>query len=155
MKNCLKGLIILLVWFMQACTDHAIIDTFEATKNGNWSYDKPLRAQVDIQDINMPYHIYINFRHTDDYKYANVWVRVSVTNPDQQKTVQREEFQLAKPDGEWLGKGSGNLYTYQLIFKENYRFPKKGKYSFVIEQNMRDNPLKAVSDIGLRIEPAH
>jgi gliding motility-associated lipoprotein GldH len=155
MKNSLKGLIIGIAFALQACTDNAVIDTFEATKNGNWSYDKPLRAQVDIQDINMPYHIYINFRHTDDYKYTNIWVRVSYTDPDNKKTVQREEFQLAKPDGEWLGKGSGNLYTYQLIFKENYRFPKKGKYSFVIEQNMRDNPLKAVSDIGLRIEPAH
>ncbi len=66
----------------------------------------------------------------------------------------RQEFQLAMPDGEWLGNGSGNLFSYQLIYKENYKFASTGKYNLIVEQNMRDNPLKAISDVGIYVELA-
>ena len=63
----------------------------------------------------------------------------------------RYELKLASNTGEWLGSGSGSLYSYQIPFK-TIRFPAKGIYNFEIEQNMRDNPLHEVSDIGLRVE---
>jgi gliding motility-associated lipoprotein GldH len=53
-----------------------------------------------------------------------------------------------------LGSGSGNLYSYQIIFKTGQRFPAKGTYHFELEQNMRDNPLHEVSDMGIRVEKA-
>jgi len=39
-------------------------------------------------------------------------------------------------------------------FLTNYKFPAKGVYHFEIEQNMRDNPLREVNDVGLRVEKA-
>lgn len=69
-------------------------------------------------------------------------------------SVTRYEVKLAGKDGEWFGKGSGNLYSYQVPFKTNIKFPAKGNYHFEIEQNMRDNPLHEVSDVGLRVEKA-
>ena len=74
--------------------------------------------------------------------------------PGTKTITERKEFRLAYPDGEWLGSGSGNLYSYQILFKEKYKFLKAGTYIFVFEQNMRDNPLREVSDVGLRVEPA-
>jgi gliding motility-associated lipoprotein GldH len=46
------------------------------------------------------------------------------------------------------------LYSYQLPIYLNYRFPAKGTYIFELEQNMRDNPLKEITDVGLRVEEA-
>jgi gliding motility-associated lipoprotein GldH len=46
------------------------------------------------------------------------------------------------------------MYSYQINFKENYKFPAKGTYIFELEQNMRDNPLDHVSDAGIRVEKA-
>ena len=66
--------------------------------------------------------------------------------------VIRYEFTLANKDGDWLRKGSGNLYSYQMPFKTNYKFPAKGIYRFEIEQNIRDNPLHEISDVGIRVE---
>jgi gliding motility-associated lipoprotein GldH len=40
-----------------------------------------------------------------------------------------------------------------LIYKEGYKFPSVGTYTIIIEQNMRDNPLKNISDVGIRVEP--
>jgi gliding motility-associated lipoprotein GldH len=94
----------------------------------------------------------MNLRVTADYKYSNLFVLITQTGPDKKTKIKRYELTLANKGGEWLGEGSGNLYTYQLPFLTNYKFPLKGTYSFYIEQNMRDNPLREVSDVGLRVE---
>lgn len=147
-------LIILTALSVASCSDNVIIDEYTTISKDHWSYDKPINNVVDIQDASIPYNIYINFRHTEEYKYSNIWLRISQITPNQKKTTTREEFQLALPDGKWIGKGSGNLYSYRLIYKEGFKFDTAGKYTFIIEQNMRDNPLKAVTDVGLRVEPA-
>jgi gliding motility-associated lipoprotein GldH len=94
----------------------------------------------------------MNLRHTADYKYSNIFVLIHQIAPGGKKVTQRKEFQLAYPDGEWLGSGAGNLYTYQLPFKEGYKFDAAGTYTFIFEQNMRDNPLREVRDVGMRVE---
>ncbi len=37
---------------------------------------------------------------------------------------------------------------------EKIKFAKPGVYSFSFEQNMRDNPLAGIEDVGMRIEKA-
>jgi len=143
-----------LLWFLASCNNNALIDTFETIPNENWTYVKPIKASLAVSDSTKAYNIYVNFRHNADYRYANIWLRIHVTGPDKKEIVERQEFQLAMPDGEWLGKGSGNLYSYQLIYKEKYKFGKKGTYQILVEQNMRDNPLTGISDVGIRIEEA-
>lgn len=129
-----------------------VTDSSQAIKNRSWSYANKIRIPVEIVDETASYNIYINLRHTGDYKYSNIFLRIHTKGLTGKAISERKEYTLAYPDGQWLGKGSGNLYSYQLPFKENFRFPRKGKYLFEIEQNMRDNPLKEVTDIGLSIE---
>jgi gliding motility-associated lipoprotein GldH len=137
-----------------SCNEGVAVDTFEAIPNQNWTYIKPIKANINVVDSTKSYNIYVNFRHTVDYAYANVWLRFHVLGPKLKDEPLRQEFQLAETNGEWLGSGSGNLFSYQLIFKENYKFPATGKYTIVVEQNMRDNPLKSISDVGIRIVEA-
>ncbi|TZF86233.1 gliding motility lipoprotein GldH (plasmid) [Pedobacter sp. BS3] len=144
---------LLFVLGLQACSDTAIVDVNQPVPHRNWSYIKKITVPVTITDAGKRYNIYMNLRHTADYKYSNLFVLIRQRNPDGKLDTVRKEFQLAYPDGEWLGSGSGNLYSYQLPVKTGYKFPEKGKYIFELEQNMRDNPLKEISDVGLRVEP--
>ncbi len=156
MKSYIKMILIgIVITALQSCNDNALVNTFETIPNQNWSYVKPVKAKVEIKDSTKAYHIYINFRHTADYSYSNIWLRFHVLGPKLIDTPERKEFQLALADGAWLGKGSGNLYSYQLIYKEGYKFPSAGTYTIVVEQNMRDNPLKNISDVGIRVEPVN
>lgn len=137
------------------CTDKsAVIDQNSEIPNHNWTYLNKFKYDVNIDDEKIPYNLYMNLRVTADYKYSNIFVLITQTEPDKKTEVHRYELKLANKDGEWLGKGSGNLYSYQSPFLTNYKFPAKGLYHFYIEQNMRDNPLREVSDIGLRVEKA-
>jgi len=141
--------------YLGSCTDqNAITDQNNAVADHNWSYANQVKYDVNIDNPNIPYNLYFNLRVTADYRYSNIFVLIHQTGLDKKSTVNRMEFKLANPDGEWLGTGSGNLYSYQMLFLSYYRFPAKGVYHFMIEQNMRDNPLREVSDVGLRVEKA-
>ncbi|MEO8884459.1 MAG: gliding motility lipoprotein GldH [Mucilaginibacter sp.] len=137
------------------CADpNAVLDQNTLIVNNNWSYANKIANAVTITDETVPYNLYLNLRVTADYKYSNLFVLIRQINPDKKVATVRYEFKLANADGEWLGSGSGNIYSYQVPFVKNYKFPAKGMYRFEIEQNMRDNPLREVSDVGLRVERA-
>ena len=136
-----------------ACNDHkTIIDQNVPVADHHWAYLNKFKFDVKIDDEKAAYNLYMNLRITADYKYANIFVLITQVGPDKNAKVNRYELKLAAKDGEWFGNGSGTLYSYQSIFRRGYLFPAKGTYSFYIEQNMRDNPLKEVSDVGLRVE---
>ncbi|WP_237073662.1 gliding motility lipoprotein GldH [Mucilaginibacter mali] len=140
---------------LTGCSDpKAVFDQNTMIANHNWGYVNNVVYNVPITDNSVPYNLYFNLRVTGDYKYANMFVLLHTTGPDKKPHVMRYELKLAAQTGEWLGSGSGNLYSYQIPFEGHFKFPAKGTYRFVIEQNMRDNPLHEVSDVGLRVEKA-
>jgi gliding motility-associated lipoprotein GldH len=140
---------------VSGCTDkNGVIDENSEVPDHNWTYLNKYRYDVKINDENAIYKLYLNLRVTADYKYSNLFVLISEAGPGLKTTVKRFEFTLADKEGKWLGDGSGNLYSYQIPFITGYKFPAKGTYHFYIEQNMRDNPLREVSDVGMRVEKA-
>ncbi|MBL4678864.1 MAG: gliding motility lipoprotein GldH [Mucilaginibacter sp.] len=139
----------------QGCSDPArVMDDNTEIANHNWSYVNRVKYDVDIADNNIPYNLYFNVRVTGNYRYSNMFTLVKMTSPGKKTLVTRYEFKLAKPDGEWLGSGTGNMYSYQIPIRKAFKFPATGKWHFEIEQNMRDNPLHEVTDAGLRVEKA-
>ena len=141
------------VFALVSCLDNrTIVDKNMELKKRNWSYAEKVRVPLTIEDNTSLYNLQVNLRHTSKYSYSNIFLLVHIIGPDGKKKSERKEFKLALADGEWLGSGSGNLYSHQLLFKENYKFPSKGKYIIELEQNMRDNPLNEITDAGIRVE---
>ena len=136
-----------------ACQNpNVLVDENQSINKARWTYVNPIKIKVPIVDTAAAYTLFINLRHTEDYAYSNIFIRIKQGNPNKTQTVWRKEYTLANLDGEWLGTGSGNLRSHQLVLFKNHHFLHPGTYVFELEQNMRDNPLKEVSDIGLRVE---
>jgi gliding motility-associated lipoprotein GldH len=154
-KNIFLAVFAVIMLSFNSCTDKkAVIDKNTPVPDHNWTYLNKFKYDVKIDDEKVPYNLYMNLRVTADYKYSNLFVLITKISPDKKSKTTRYELTLANKGGEWLGEGSGNLYSYQMRFLTNYTFPAKGIYHFSIEQNMRENPLKEVSDVGLRVEKA-
>lgn len=148
-------LLVLLTTVLTSCEDKsAIVDTNIELDKHNWSYSEKVKVPLSIEQTEIPCNLYLNLRHTSNYKYSNIFLLIHIIGPDGKKTTERREFKLALADGEWLGSGSGNMYSYQILFKENFKFPLNGKYVIELEQNMRDNPLDYITDAGIRVEKA-
>jgi len=159
MKKSFKSYILLLaasmLLLMDSCVQpdkNTVIDSNVSIFDLNWSYVNKVRFDFKIDDSSAKYNLFLNLRVTPNYRYSNIFILIHQTSPDKKTKTARFEFKLANPDGEWLGQGTGNLYSYQIPFEAGYKFPKLGTYRIELEQNMRDNPLHEVSDVGLRIE---
>ncbi|KQS41015.1 gliding motility lipoprotein GldH [Pedobacter sp. Leaf194] len=142
---------LLFVTFLAGCSS-SVVDSNAEIPERKWTYRNHLLVPFEIKDNTKPYNIYFKLRHTSEYRYANIFVLVHFKD-GQNKVTKRYQFKLAKNDGEWLGSGSGNVFNYTFPLFTDFRFAHNGKFELEIEQNMRDNPLLEVSDIGVLVEP--
>lgn len=151
MKKSLLSLIALSLLLLTACDQGNFYEENKVIKNRSWSYDDQQKFSVHISDARPQYDLYINVRHTPNYAFSNLFVLLHQQGPSLKDTAYRYEVKLAELDGKWLGKSAGSMFSQQLMVKENFTFPDTGQYNFAIEQNMRENPLREISDIGLKI----
>ena len=142
--------IMAMLFMVSSCTENNLVDTNEAITENSWTYAKSAKASFEIKDVNKAYNIYFKLRHTADYRYANLFVLAHLKGNGLYRNT-RYEFKLAHSDGAWLGKGSGDIFSNNFTLLTNYRFAKPGKYEIEVEQNMRDNPLLGISDVGINI----
>jgi gliding motility-associated lipoprotein GldH len=137
-----------------SCDKNRVFESNITIKKNKWSLDDRPVFYVDIQDTVSAHNVYFNVRNTGNFKYSNLFILLTVEVPQSKPETNRYEFRLADPDGKWLGSGLGDIYSNRIKLEEKIKFPKKGVYKFTIEQNMRDNPLEGIEDVGLRIEKA-
>lgn len=145
------GLLVILILF--ACTDARFYDQNQSIPAKTWRYDYKPAFQVDIQDIDSLYTVYLHVRHTNDYPYSNLFVLLYETAPDGSRHTYRVEIPLAERDGRWLGQGIGSVFSRQVKVLRHHRFKQKGTYTYTLEQNMRANPLMEITDIGIAVQP--
>ena len=145
-------LFVLMILLLNSCTNAKLTDVNMAVPENSWTYAKSVKATVDIKDASLSYAISFKIRNTSDYRYSNIYVIMRLKSGQHILKNGRHQFQLAKAEGQWLGKGSGDLYSNTFPLLKNFRFPSAGKYEIEVEQNMRDNPLAGISDIGITVE---
>lgn len=133
------------------CSEPAFYETNTRIADRKWSYADVPKFEVHITDAQSRYDISVNVRHSAAYKYSNIFFLLHEKGPGIKDTAYRHEMKLAELDGRWLGRSAGNLYENQLLLKENYAFPDTGLYQFGVEQNMRENPLLDITDVGLKL----
>lgn len=134
-----------------SCDSNTIIDQNQSIDNRSWKYDDKKIFKVHVTDISKKYDVLLNIRHSSFYPYANLFVLIDEKAPKTKEYTFRKELKLAELDGKWTGKSAGSLYAHQTLIHQDYVFPDTGLYTFSIVQNMRDNPLKEITDVGLNI----
>jgi gliding motility-associated lipoprotein GldH len=105
-------------------------------------------------DINQPgtYAFSILLRQNDQYPYSNIWIKTEIRNPDNKKIRNEFPLTLADNDGNWLGQGPGNNIDNRFLVIPNLKLEKPGKYTFILKQDMRNNKLEGVKEVGIRLK---
>lgn len=142
-------------FFITLCTFSAChhTDLFEKNtviQNLKWKADYYATGSFEITDTTHSYKVFIVLRHTDAYKYNNIWLNVGLQLPGDTMNFQKINVSLGNDAQGWLGTGMNDIREMrEKIATLNL---KKGQYKFSIAQIMRDNPLENVMSAGLRIE---
>jgi gliding motility-associated lipoprotein GldH len=137
------------------CVPSPVYQREEPIPQNAWSYDFKPDFKFDITDTTSLYNIFFLIRHTEAYRYSNIWMWVYTKRPgDSTFQKSRINIPLAEASGKWLGRGMGEIWEQRLPISlaDPTMLRKKGTYEIKFEQNMRINPLPDILHIGLRIE---
>lgn len=119
------------------------------------SFKPEVRFDLKEADTATLFDVFLVLRHSDAYNYNNIWIEGSVREPgDSTVKSQRYDLTLATNDKGWLGSGMDDIYEHRILIQPHTKFRKPGTYSFTIEQIMRQDPLKHILDVGVRVEKA-
>ena len=144
--------IIFFAFLFQSCDPGRVFEENQEIEKSLWNAKQPLVFLANITDTVSGHNVYLNIRNAGVYPFSNIFLFLNTTLPDGRLDRDTVEILLASPDGKWLGKGLGDIWDNQVLFKSNVRFPKAGEYRFEMIQAMRLDPLPGIMDAGIRIE---
>lgn len=134
------------------------IDIFEknvSIPNYEWKHSFAANGSFIIKDTSSGYNIYLVLRHTDAYRYNNIWLNIGMQLPGDTMNIQKVEIPLGTDANGWEGTGMNDIWELRTLLNvdpRHKRFTKTGTYNFSINHIMRDDPLPNIMSVGLRIE---
>ncbi len=146
--NCFLVLVCCVFFF--SCTR---LNTFEKNitiPNYQWKSDFVAKGSCSVPDTSLDYNTYIVLRHTDAFKYNNIWLNIGIQPPGDSMHFQKIDIPLGTDATGWFGSGMNDIWEVRQLL--GIKFKKTGAYNFSITQIMRDDPLAAVMSIGFRVE---
>lgn len=153
MKRFLQlAMLVIVVGFTLSCSQNLVFEQYKTIDDKSWNKDSVMVFTVPVSDTTDNNNFYINVRNDVKYQYSNLWLFITIEQPDGKTLEDKFEIALADPSGKWLGEGLGGLKTREAIYRRNVFFPRSGDYKISIQQGMREENLKGISDVGIRIE---
>lgn len=144
--------------FLISCNSNTVFSETEFL-DGHWGDKEVVEFKLPQLDSLKRYNLFINVRNTNDYKYNNLFLIVSMNFPYGKTVVDTLEYRMANADGTWIGEGIGNVKDNKLWYKEGVRFVEDSIYTISLTHAMRKNgevegvkKLEGISDVGVSVE---
>jgi len=135
-----------------SCDDHRFFEESVKIDGSQWHSDNIITFSTVISDTISAYNFSFDVRNDITYSYSNLYLFMKTIFPNGRITRDTIECMLAAYDGKWIGSGTGNLRFNRFLYQTGIRFRIPGTYQFEVEQAMRVEVLKGISDIGIRID---
>ncbi|MDC8001684.1 gliding motility lipoprotein GldH [Aequorivita todarodis] len=146
--------------FLVSCESNTVFSENRAM-DGHWGADEVVEFKLPQLDSLKKYNLFLNIRNTNEYKFNNIFLIVSMNFPHGKTVTDTLEYRMAYPDGSWMGQGIGDIKENKLWYKENVQFFEEGTYTLDIAHAMRNNgevegvtKLEGITDVGFSIEEA-
>ena len=143
---------ILLLLFV-SCKQTELYEKDTVIPKQQWQSNFTATGSFNITDTFAHYNIYVVLRHTDAYKYNNIWLNIGLQSQGDSIIFQKADLLLGNDAAGWEGTGMNDIWEVRkLLNGEPRKFKRTGIYHFIIAQIMRENPLSYVMSAGLRVE---
>ncbi len=151
-------LFILILVAFSACDKKRVFDEYKLVGEA-WNKDLVVDFNLPKLDTLKKYNLYVNLRADDSYEFNNLFLIVSLEQPDGLTKIDTLEYQMADVDGTLLGDGFSDIKESKLVYKEKVQFKASEKNKVHIKQAVRKtgnvvgvSNLKGITAVGFRIE---
>lgn len=141
---------------LTGCDSQRVYEENRELSQRYWRYEEAPVFDFHIEDSVPSYNLYFNVRNSVDYPWTRINVTYSLMDSSGQSLSQKLVFHdLFDATGRPYGQsGIGDLYDHQFLLLEKFRFPHPGNYSVRLVQFSREDTLKGVLAVGVRVERA-
>jgi gliding motility-associated lipoprotein GldH len=151
--------ITLYLFFIVLISCNPRVGVFEknvAIPGHEWSSRFKPEIHFEVSDTSSLYNIYVVVRHTDAYRFNNLWINIYTQAPgDSVANRQSLDLRLANDEKGWLGSGMDDIFEQRiLVTRQPVALAKAGVYRFTLENIMREDPLEGIMNAGIRVERA-
>jgi gliding motility-associated lipoprotein GldH len=142
------------IGILSSCDKTRVYEENMDLPNKQWFIDSIAVFDIDLKENKDPLNICFTVRNTIDYPFCNLYVRYYLEDSLGKQIASRQtEMTLMDPKtGKPFGKGISDIYEHVFFAEHDFKFPYKGKYRIRLKQYMRENPLKELVSIGVRLE---
>lgn len=133
-----------------SCTQTNVFENNTTIPGSSWKNSFAAKGSFSITDTTAPYKTYIVLRHTDAYRYSNIWLNLGLKAPGDSMRYSKINIDLGTDAGGWMGTGMNDIWEMRQLILVPLK--KQGVYNYSISQIMRDDPLAAMLSAGLRVE---
>ena len=151
-------LFIIIAGLLISCDKKRVFDEYQSVGNA-WNMKKEVIFELPKVDTLKKYNLFINLRANDDYKFNNLFLIVSMEQPNGLTKIDTLEYEMADVDGALLGDGFSDIKESKLYYKENVKFKASENNKIHIKHAVRQTgkivgvqDLEGISEVGFRIE---
>lgn len=137
--------------FFLSCTTVDLYEKTVSLPGHEWKSDYKPEFNFTITDTVSLYEAFFVVRHTEKYNYNNIWINLYSQPPGDTLHKAQFELQLATNEKGWLASGMDDIYEHRIRLTPPTQL-KTGTYKLILENIMREDPLKEVLNVGVRIE---
>lgn len=107
-----------------------------------------------ISDSSKQYNLYYNVRNSIDYPWDRLFVNWSLYDSSGNELAKKLVYNdLFDPTGRPYGEsGIGDLYDHQFAIASHFRFTRAGRYTLKLTQFSRQDTLRGILAVGVRVE---
>ena len=151
-------LFIIIAGLLISCDKKRVFDEYQSVGN-TWNMKKEVIFELPKIDTLKKYNLFINLRANDDYKFNNLFLIVSMEQPNGLTKVDTLEYEMADVDGALLGDGFSDIKESKLYYKENVKFKASENNKIHIKHAVRQTgkivgvqDLEGITEVGFRVE---
>lgn len=142
--------------FIASCGEVAVFEKNVTIPNHSWSskFKPEISFTISDKDTLARYRIFIVIRHSDAYRFKNIWVNIHTESPTGVTRNQPLDLKLATDSEGWLASGMDDLFEHRIEITppNSPERLRAGTYKFKLENIMREDPLNHIWNVGIRLE---
>ncbi|MFZ9300108.1 MAG: gliding motility lipoprotein GldH [Chitinophagaceae bacterium] len=147
------AILLMLTAILGSCVQTGVFEKTITLQKHEWPTSQKPVIRFNITDTNVNYRVFFVIRHTNAYRYNNLWIKVLSKGPGD-SLQQKQQFDLPlATNNKWNGTGMDDIFDQRILLSQRpLTVIKPGIYEFTIQHIMREDPLQEILNVGIRLE---
>ena len=143
--------LIALVFSITSCRHIEVNERTADIPGHEWQRKHKVLVSLAIKDSAI-YHLYFIARHTEQYAFKNILADLAIQDSTKKELYfMKLNIPLVNKNGEWSGRKMDDLYDHYIKINRSVVL-KPGRYWFIIQHQMKEDPLPYILNVGIGID---